>query len=357
MLRGTLAWRFHAVYTASAMSGDRQIRVLLEMTRKLVDAPDLPTALQHVTDAGLALLPSDHVSVRLFNADRTELLCGARSGSGRRTAPLSFRPGQGLVGWVADNGRVIHLGNAPDDPRFVRSSDQGFEVLSIVAAPMWSAGSVIGVLSASAHQANIFDSEHLDLVRLLANCAVPPIETARLRELALTDEQTQAYNRRYERPRLEEEMERARRYGEALSVLMLDLDHFKLVNDQFGHAVGDQVLEEFANRVRGATRRHDIFIRHGGEEFFLIMPNTDAEMAVNVAERILAQTRDTPFEVDSTDPIAQTVSGGVATWDGREGSESLKIRADAALYEAKNKGRDRVCVAQTAGDTDSPTSR
>lgn len=328
------------------MTGDRQIGILLELTRKLADASDLPAALGYVTDAGMALLPCDHVSVRLFNNDRSELLCGARSGSGQRNTPLSFRPGQGLVGWVADNGEVLHLGNAQKDPRFVRSGDQGFQVLSIIAVPMWSAGSVIGVLSASAHQANVFSAEHVDLVRLLANCAVPPIETARLRELALTDEQTQAYNRRYERPRLEEEMERARRYGEALSVLMLDLDHFKNVNDQYGHAVGDQVLEEFANRVRGATRRHDVFIRHGGEEFFLIMPNTDSEMATGVAERVLAQTRNDPFDVEGAPPIAQTVSGGVATWDGQENSESLKIRADAALYEAKNQGRNRVCVAQ-----------
>lgn len=328
------------------MSGERQISILLEMTRKLVDASDLPKALQYVTEAGLALLPCDHVSVRLLNADRSELLCGARSGSGKRTAPLSFRPGQGLVGWVADNGRVLHLGDAPSDPRFIQSRGQGFDVSSIIAVPMWSAGSVIGVLSASAHEENVFESEHVDLVRLLANCAVPPIETARLRELALTDEQTQAYNRRYERPRLEEEMERARRFGEALSVLMLDLDRFKLVNDQFGHPVGDQVLEEFANRVRGATRRHDVFIRHGGEEFFLIMPNTDQEMATNVADRILTTTRERLFDVTSTEPIAQTVSGGVATWDGQETSESLKIRADAALYEAKKQGRDRVCVAQ-----------
>lgn len=328
------------------MSGDRQISILLELTRKLVDTSDLTAALAYVTEAGMALLPCDHVSVRLFNTDRSELLCGARSGSGQRRAPLSFRPGQGLIGWVADNGHVLHLGNAQEDPRFMRSGDQGFQILSIIAVPMWSAGSVIGVLSASAHHADAFTMEHVDLVRLLANCAVPPIETARLRELALTDEQTQAYNRRYERPRLEEEMERARRYGEALSVLMLDLDHFKNVNDRYGHAVGDQVLEEFANRVRGATRRHDVFIRHGGEEFFLIMPNTDEQMALNVAERVLAQTRDDAFDVEGAPPIAQTVSGGVATWDGSETSESLKIRADAALYEAKNQGRNRVCLAK-----------
>src|SRR5690606_33029600 len=127
----------------------------------------------------------------------------------------------------------------------------------------------------------------------------------------------------YEMPRLEEEISRSIRYETPLSLLMLDLDHFKRVNDRFGHEIGDRVLEEFADRVRSATRRHDVFIRRGGEEFVLIMPTTEAPEAMAVAERIRQGIADTPFEVTEEAPIVQTVSIGVATWDRKESPEQF----------------------------------
>lgn len=323
---------------------DPAITTLLHLTRRLTDARDLDQSLRGVTDAALELVPGDHASIRVLNEHGNELLTGARSGTGTNEVPLSFKPGEGVAGWVVENARAVLIDDAQTDKRFLASPFQGFPIRSILAVPLWSAGRVIGVLSISAAQEGAFDDNHVVLACLLANCAVPAIEKARLVRLALTDDHTRTFNRRYEMPRLEEEISRSRRYGTPLSLLMLDLDHFKSVNDRFGHAVGDRVLEEFADRVRAATRRHDVFIRRGGEEFVLIMPSTDAAEAKAVAERIRIRIAARPFR-QQEEKIRQTVSIGVATWSREEDAFELEHRADSALYRAKDSGRDRVMVA------------
>jgi two-component system cell cycle response regulator len=205
---------------------------------------------------------------------------------------------------------------------------------------------VIGVLAVTSPASNAFGEEDQLLLRLLANCSAPPIERARLRRLAMFDDITMAFNHRYLNPRLVEEMERASRSSGDVSVLYMDLDHFKSVNDKHGHAVGDAVLRMFADRVRKAVRRVDVLVRRGGEEFVLIMPATGATQAHATGHRIQQTLHSEPFEIENGSlRIKQTVSIGVATWDKRETPEQLERRADEAMYEAKRLGRDRVVVA------------
>lgn len=320
--------------------------VLLELTRKLTDELALEDALEAVTDAALPLLEADHASIRLLDDTGKELLCGARSGKGKSEKPFPFKPGQGVAGWVAVHGEVVRIDDVARDPRFVRRSDQGFEVATMLAVPLWSAGHVVGVLSVSREAHAPFDDREELLTRLLANCAVPAFERARLERLAVTDTHTRAFNRRYLVPRLTEEMARIARQGGELSLLLMDLDHFKRVNDEHGHAAGDRVLRDFADRVRGVTRVQDALVRWGGEEFVLVMPDTGTERALAVAERIRASTADRPFDVGASEAIAQTVSIGQATWDGKEPPEELERRADAAMYTAKREGRDRIVSAE-----------
>jgi two-component system cell cycle response regulator len=154
-----------------------------------------------------------------------------------------------------------------------------------------------------------------------------------------------AFNHRYLAPRVVEEMERASRAGGDVSLLYMDLDHFKSVNDRFGHAAGDAVLRLFADRVRKAVRRVDILIRRGGEEFVLIMPQTGATQAHATATRIQQTLHQEELDIENGLKIRQTVSIGVATWDMKETPEQLERRADGAMYEAKRLGRDRVVVA------------
>jgi diguanylate cyclase (GGDEF)-like protein len=328
------------------VSPQQALEVLLGLTRSLADGRSLEASLELVTRAALALLDvADHGSVRLLDESRARLLSGARAGVGLEQAPLDFRPGEGLAGWVVENRLAARVPDVQTDDRFVRRPEQGFPVRSILAVPLWSNAAVIGVLAISSAERDAFDEQHELLASLLANCAVPAIERARLERLAVTDPHTSAFNRRYLAPRLLEEMSRSGRTGSALSLLMMDLDHFKRVNDEHGHASGDLVLREFADRVREATRRQDVLVRWGGEEFMLLMPDTSLDTARSVAERIRQQTSTMPFHADDGTEIAQTVSIGLATWDGSEDPESLEARADAAMYDAKRSGRNSVMPA------------
>ncbi len=327
-------------------SNRHALLTLLELTQTLTDDHPLEESLRKVTEAALHLVPGDHASIRLLDGTHTELLSGARSGAGEAMAPMTFRRGEGMIGWVVEHRAGVRVGDVEKDHRFKPATElrTKFEIKSIVAEPLWSAGNVIGVVSVSSPRLHAFSSDHELLARLLANCSAPPIERVRLRRLAMTDDLTLAYNQRYLAPRFYEEIERARRTGSDVSVLLMDLDYFKKVNDQFGHDVGDAVLRMFADRVRSLVRKMDIFIRRGGEEFNLVMPATSLDHARATAERIRARMSDSPFEVGGRH-ISQTVSIGIATWDGDEAPEELQRRADMAMYRAKENGRNRVEIA------------
>ena len=164
--------------------------------------------------------------------------------------------------------------------------------------------------------------------------------------LTFTDSLTGLPNRRAFDQRMEHELARSVRYGEALSLVMVDLDHFKQVNDRFGHSVGDEALKAVAGSLRAEARSIDTLARWGGEEFAVLVPATGAASATLLAERVRRRIGTTPMP-EGVPPI--TASVGVAGWLGpEEGSAGLFKRADEALYKAKNDGRNRVRVAEEA---------
>jgi two-component system cell cycle response regulator len=166
-------------------------------------------------------------------------------------------------------------------------------------------------------------------------------------ELAVTDGLTGLHNRRYLDNHMKLLIDRATARGRPLSVCITDIDRFKLVNDTHGHDAGDAVLREFANRVRAAVRGADLACRYGGEEFVLVMPDTSAEMAAGVAERLRAIVEREPFRVPGTDVfLSVTASLGLASMlPAGDSPDALLKRADTALYEAKRSGRNRVVAA------------
>jgi two-component system cell cycle response regulator len=168
--------------------------------------------------------------------------------------------------------------------------------------------------------------------------------------LALTDGLTGLYNRRYFEAHLESTVARAMGSGKEVSILMIDLDHFKRVNDTHGHAVGDQVLREVAQRISHSVREFDLAARIGGEEFVVVMPDSSDEVGIKVAERLRATIATNPVQVEGpVGPIPVTVSVGVAVAAPNEtGADTLR-RADEALYLAKNMGRNRVAPARSGG--------
>ena len=332
------------LYALLWMIAPDPLETLLSLTRLLATGRSLEEALQATTDAAMLLLPCDHASLRLFDDERHQLLSTARSGLGHDRKPAKFASGEGVLGTVANTGIPALVGDTSQHPDFVERAEIGFPVASLIAVPLLSAGSVVAVLSVSNQQPHRFSERDRDLAMLLANCTAPSIETARLARLAVTDDLTRAFNYRYHASRLAEEVVRAKRYGERFSLLMFDLDHFKNVNDGWGHQVGDEVLRAFVDRVRDEVREPDVLIRRGGEEFVLLMPVTDLEEARVVAERVRHRVADSPIETKGGD-VPLTVSIGVATWADDESAIDIEARADAALYRAKARGRDRVELA------------
>ncbi len=163
--------------------------------------------------------------------------------------------------------------------------------------------------------------------------------------LALTDPLTGTFNRRYVSAHLPRHLSKARENGKPLACLMFDIDHFKRVNDTFGHDVGDQVLYEVSRRASRNLRSFDLVARFGGEEFLVIMPDCDTDQAVVVAERLRQRIGEEPITVSNLDhPITVTVSVGVAISSAADGAEGLIRRSDEAMYQAKRTGRNRVCV-------------
>lgn len=169
---------------------------------------------------------------------------------------------------------------------------------------------------------------------------------AQAHELANTDVLTFLPNRRKIVSSLQEEVIRSNRYGMPLSISILDLDHFKRVNDTYGHAAGDEVLRSVAARLRNHIRHPDTLGRYGGEEFLIVLPNSEMQAAAEQASRLCQQVRKLRIDVNEN-VLSMTISIGIAQFRiGQENWEELLHRADEAMYKAKNAGRDRWVVAE-----------
>jgi diguanylate cyclase (GGDEF)-like protein len=229
---------------------------------------------------------------------------------------------------------------------------------SLAMLPLVANDATIGLVELQATGHVAYDQAHLDLARTMANEAAMALENARLyaaaRALADHDQLTGFYNHRYLHERLGEEVIRAQRSRRPLSVLMIDLDDFKLVNDTFGHLFGDRVLAWAGELIRSTLRGSDVPARYGGDEFAVILPETDGEAARRVAERILQACRMRAFRGESRGPLPIGLSIGLATFptDAR-GAQELVAAADRALYRVKSaggRGAERATVERaTAG--------
>ncbi|HEV8280829.1 MAG TPA: sensor domain-containing diguanylate cyclase [Candidatus Limnocylindrales bacterium] len=213
----------------------------------------------------------------------------------------------------------------------------------LVMLPLVAKGQAIGLVELFSKTEVRWDAQHLELARTMSNEAAMALENARLyedaRKRADRDPLTGFFNHRYLHERMGEEVVRSQRGKRPLSVLMLDLDDFKLVNDTFGHLFGDKVLTWAAELIRGTLRLSDVPARYGGDEFAVILPDTDATEARRAAERILDGFRDRPYVDEQRGPVPIAASIGIATYpgDGRNATE-LIASADRALYRVKRDG-------------------
>jgi two-component system cell cycle response regulator len=331
--------------TALRSSRDELARSMNRLGETLSSTHDLPKLLAVVLEAAVQARRAKAGSLLLLTADRTALVREATHGLQERDPAERIPVGQGVAGTVAANGRAMVLaspaGNGPGEPAATTQ----------VSVPLLSQGRVLGVLSLydreDGEPFTLADADALAAFAVQAAVAIENVQLhAEAERLSVTDPLTGAWNYRYFERRFEQEIERSRRFGRVLALLMLDIDHFKSVNDRFGHQRGDEVLVEVANRVTGSVRDIDTFARYGGEEFVLILPETNLEGGLAVAEKLRLATHLTPFRGEGDGRVRLTVSIGVACFPEHATSpEELLRAADEALYEAKLQGRDRVVTA------------
>jgi diguanylate cyclase (GGDEF)-like protein len=259
------------------------------------------------------------------------------------TRPL----GKGLASWVVAEKRGIRVDDFHDPetrlPFQAEVVDR--EIRSALAVPLTVEERVIGVLSVQSRRPGAYDDHLLSVLTTIAQQAAVAIENARHYEMATVDSLTRLFLRDYFFRRLEEEHNRARRYGGTFALLMMDLDSFKEINDHHGHLAGDRYLRALGATIHNRLRAADLACRYGGDEFCLLLPETDVDGASAFAERIRTAVSDLVVEIEGLS-LRTTISIGVALFPDHEAGElkALLLRADQALYEAKREGRDRVVL-------------
>ena len=320
--------------------------VLFEIGKLVGSDLDPGILLSRIAELLCSLINAKACSVMLLDADRKRLLAKAAYGlRTERMHTLSFAVGEGVEGWVVQTGEPALISDVADDPRFVALPANQTPIASMLCVPLIARGERVGVVTATSEAANAFHVDDLELVRFIAMTIALDIENVRLHRVAVTDPLTGAYNREFLMQRLPQEIEATIDRDRPLSVAMVDVDHFKAVNDQYGHGTGDVVLAEVARRLRGAIRGGDLLVRYGGEEFLAVLPKADAGRAWEVGERMRQRVCERAFDIGDGMALLLRISIGIAQWRMGETMPDLIDRADTALYGAKDRGRNRVEVA------------
>ena len=358
-----------------------RLSILLKVGMRLAAERNLDRLLRAIIDETTAVMEAERSSLFLIDEAKGEMW--AKIAQGVDVLEIRFPVGVGIAGVVGKTGELVNIADAYQDKRFNPEFDKktGFRTRSILCAPLKNIeGNTIGaiqvlnkmngnfemddeaILTALAAQAAIA-VDNADLYRKLSDLNLS-LETKvrertaelmranerlsalnkELEEISITDSLTQASNHQYFMDRIKQEVKRANRYSTRVSLLMLDIDFFKSVNDTHGHRAGDAVLAGVAKTIKGNLRDTDLFARYGGEEFCIIAMAVEHSEALTLAERLRQQVADAGFPYDNRS-LKVTISVGITTWVPEIGEDFEKLvhQADAALYRAKEQGRNRVC--------------
>lgn len=251
--------------------------------------------------------------------------------------------------WVFKERQPLNVSDINEDFRFDYKPLHGERNFSsLISVPLISQLRIIGILRLNSKQKNAYTFDDLRLLDFISDLVSSAINNARLykttEELSIKDSLTGFYVHRYLKTRLEEETERARITHTPLSVIMIDIDHFKDYNDRYGHSAGDKVLLGISEIIRRNIKDGYIAARYGGEEFVIVLPNTDKEIAKEVAERIREEISSYSFILRRKE-TGVTISAGVVSYsEGLKDKEELLKAADFCLYRAKREGRNRIYV-------------
>jgi diguanylate cyclase (GGDEF)-like protein len=317
-----------------------QLAAINTIAQQLTAVLDLPQLLERVCSQARQAFDLCHVSVLL--KDEEDLVL--RASEGKLTSDLHegdrLRGSEGLWGKAFCERRVLTDNDVNSEQCSALHRDAG----SCMCIPLISFGQTLGVLVLESSSHAAFQQHDMQPLESVADICATAIQNAhyveRVKQLAYLDGLTGIFNRRYFEMRIEEELERARRFNTGMAVIMIDLDQFKRLNDEFGHLLGDEVLRQVSSIFHAQLRKIDVVCRYGGEEFAILLSQTNPQHALMVAEKLRKTVETWQFPGV---PRAVTISAGTANFPehGSTRDEIVKA-ADAGLYAAKQEGRNRV---------------
>jgi len=326
-------------------------KVVLQFAQSMSNVLDLNELVNAMLHPIAQAVQARQVSLLLPDGDDFSTIYGARLVQGEPLMPIKYRKDSVIVTWLAREDKPLPIEVIKTNAEFKalwESDKNALDAADVkLLFPLNIKNRLIGILALSSKQADsLYSADDIDMIMTLAHEAAVVIHNAQLydqaKQRANTDELTGLFNHRYFHQRLDEEIARCSRFGEVFSLILLDLDLFKNYNDIYGHLAGDDILRQVSQCIKKSTRRIDISFRYGGDEFAILLPQASLGDTRKVAERV---TGAIATQTDSKG-IPLSCSVGIGSWpsDGVMREELIQV-ADAALYYAKQTGRNRICCA------------
>ncbi len=325
-----------------------------EVGKALASTLDLQKILQTIMEKISDLLQPDNWSLLMLDEATQELYFEIAIGSGAdKLKDVRLKLGEGIAGWVAQQGAPVLIEDVRNDPRFTPKIDEltQTDTQSVVCVPVKGREKILGVIElVNFVGKGSFRKDDIPILKNLADYAAIALENARyvqrIHELTITDDCTSLYNARHLNFVLDAEIYRSTRYGYEFSVIFIDLDYFKQVNDTYGHLVGSRLLGMIGDVIKSHLRMIDYAFRYGGDEFVVLLPQTSKWNTLAVVKRIKDLMNSKVYFVEEGLNVRITASFGIASFpiDGRTRKEILR-RADEAMYLVKNTTRNNIALA------------
>src|SRR5208337_798291 len=329
-----------------------ELDIFHDVAKTLTSSLDLGAILQIIMEKMAAYFEPAIWSLLMLDEASNELYYAATVGEGWESVnALTLKTGETVARWVVEKGEPIVIADVNRDPRLQPASDDDCFAgeCSVVCVPVGTGGKVLGIIQLMNVDIRVYTRNEL-LLQTLADYAAIAIENARavnrIQELIITDDCTGLYNARHLFTVLSEETHRSERFGYKFSLLFLDLDYFKRVNDEHGHLIGSKLLGQVGQCLRENLRLVDAAFRYGGDEFAILLPQTSKEAALLVARRLMRVFRAKRWLDGETASLSLRASVGIAGYpEDACTPQAIVQRADEMMYQVKQAGRDNIGVA------------
>jgi diguanylate cyclase (GGDEF)-like protein len=330
-----------------------ELTIFHDVAKALTSSLDLDSILQTIMEKMAEYFRPDTWSLLMVDEQKNELYFAIAVGAAAEALSATrLKVGEGIAGWVAKHGQSLIVPDVQNDPRFSSRVDEitRSQTRSIICMPLRSRHRVLGVIQLVNANVQALKEQEVFFLQTLCDYAAISIENAKavekIQELTITDDCTGLFNARHLYKTLETEVYRSARFGYQFSVIFIDLDHFKQVNDTYGHLVGSRLLAEIGYLIKEQLRLIDFAFRYGGDEFVVLLPQTSKDQAVIVAKRLQESLRAGVFCKDQGLNLDVRASMGLATFphDAQTPHDIIR-QADEMMYVVKNTTRDNIGVA------------